>query len=53
MVREAPRMDSRSRRITALCPLQVSPSHPLRASITVRGSLVRLHPYPQQTCHLG
>ena len=66
MVREAPRTGSRSRRITALCPLQISPWLPLRASIMVRGSSVRGGPglrlfgmgpcpqyYPQQTCPLG
>ena len=62
MVREAPRMDSRSRHSTDLCPLQISPSHPSRASIVVRGSLVRVGPglrlfgmalCPQQTCPLG
>ena len=62
MVREAPRMDSRSHHSTALCPLQISPSQPLRASIMVRGSLVRVGPglrlfgmalCPQQTYPQG
>ena len=50
MVREAPRTGCRSRRIIALCPLQMSPSHPLPASIVVRVEpLQGLLLYQQQT----